>query len=247
MLENEEGKMVYSMAVSPLTGTRYCWGIGGTNFCKNMEYIGCTLSRFDAHQGLYNGKIIDCTMNFFALTGNGTMVIENTNWYSAGTHSADNYLLYLRGDYGSTWAGDIFVKNCTATVGDADFNLIYHSYNNFDFGYTCHFPNVYLDNLVFKGLKEGQKINFIPRKNSVDKEPNLHKDTILNIHPQDGTAVDGVLWSDESSFKNLNKVVPPKRISIKNNIAGHVYSIPDAPFFEETDFSECEEGSLIFE
>ena len=33
------------------------WGIGGTNFCKNLEYIGSTLSRFDAHAGLYNGKI----------------------------------------------------------------------------------------------------------------------------------------------------------------------------------------------
>ncbi|MBR2432548.1 MAG: hypothetical protein IKB23_06485, partial [Clostridia bacterium] len=35
---------------------RLCWGLGGTNYCKNMEYINSTVTRFDAHAGLYNGK-----------------------------------------------------------------------------------------------------------------------------------------------------------------------------------------------
>ena len=48
---------------------KMCWGIGGTNYCKNMEYIGSTLSRLDAHAGLYNGRIIDSTVNYISLTG----------------------------------------------------------------------------------------------------------------------------------------------------------------------------------
>ena len=48
-----------SMGTSDITGKKMHWGCGGTNYCKNMEFIGSTLSRFDAHQGLYNGKIIE--------------------------------------------------------------------------------------------------------------------------------------------------------------------------------------------
>ena len=59
-LIDEDGNEVFSMSHSPLTKWPRCWGIGGTNFCKNMEYEKCRLSRFDAHQGLYNGKIV-CT------------------------------------------------------------------------------------------------------------------------------------------------------------------------------------------
>ena len=58
------------------------WGVGETDFCKNVEYNGCTLSRFDAHQGLYNGKIINSELNIIALTGMGEMIIENSTQYS---------------------------------------------------------------------------------------------------------------------------------------------------------------------
>ena len=83
-IKDEEGKTVFSMAISPVSKTLYYWGIGGTNFCKNMEYINCTLSRFDAHQGLYNGKIIGCTMNFMELTGKGELLVGERSICAGG-------------------------------------------------------------------------------------------------------------------------------------------------------------------
>ena len=48
------------------------WGIAGSSYCKNMTYDGCMLSRFDAHAGIYNGKIINSTINAVEIIGGGT-------------------------------------------------------------------------------------------------------------------------------------------------------------------------------
>ena len=125
---------------------RNCWGVGGTNFCKNMNYIKSRLSRFDAHCGLYNGKVIDCDLTFFAITGNGTFEVRNTRWFSAGEGSTDNSLIYMRGDYGSTWEGDVILDNVTAYASPGAFYMFMHAYNNWDYGYKCWIPNIEVNN-----------------------------------------------------------------------------------------------------
>ena len=156
-MKDEEGNEVYSMSISPLTGTRYCWGIGGTNFCKNMEYIGCTLSRFDAHQGLLNGKIIDTRINFIALTGKGKMIIENVDWESVDMGVTNNTFVYLRGDYGSTWEGDIIARDVRVSAADPEhFSLMNHSYSNFVYGYICTVPNLDYDGITINGFEKGK-------------------------------------------------------------------------------------------
>lgn len=132
-----------------------CWGIGGTNYCKNMEYISSQLSRFDAHQGLYNGKVIDSKVNYLALTGYGDMIIEGTTWYQP---AATNTMLSLRGDYGYLWNGTISVKDTKAYVFDinekvSSFNIVGHNFTNFYFGYPTSFPSVSIDNLDVYSLK----------------------------------------------------------------------------------------------
>jgi hypothetical protein len=117
------------------------WGIGGTNFCKNMEYIDCLLSRFDAHCGLYHGKIENSTINGLEVVGHGTLTLENSRLfgrYGGKTAGAGNSLIYLRGDYASTWDGEIKLKDFTAyerITEDAGAFVFYHSYNNWNFGY----------------------------------------------------------------------------------------------------------------
>jgi len=121
------------------------WGLGGTNWCKNMEYLNSKISRFDAHQGLYDGKIINTEINDMELTGVGTLEIENVKWYSYGSSTP---LLFLRSDYGYTWEGDITLKNVEAYI-HRNQNLVIsnHSYVNWYFGYTSALPNVSIDNL----------------------------------------------------------------------------------------------------
>lgn len=86
---------------------RSIWGIMGTNFCKNLVLDGCEFSRFDAHMGVTHATIRNSTLGYMGvkLTGFGTALIENTT-----VRSRD--FISLRSDYGSTWKGEIVIRNC---------------------------------------------------------------------------------------------------------------------------------------
>jgi len=136
---------------------RLCWGVGGTNYCKNMQYLNSSLSRIDAHAGLYNGAVINCNINDLELTGYGEFIMQDTNWYP---YSASIPLLFLRSDYGYHWDGDILVKNVNAHVYDgSSLYLANHIYNNnWYFGYTPAFPNITVDNLDLYSMNTGDPL-----------------------------------------------------------------------------------------
>ncbi len=232
---DEEGNTVYSMIFSKVTGLKYYWGVGGTNNCKNMEYIGCRLSRFDAHQGLYNGKIIDCEINAMELIGKGEMLIENTTWLTAYKNAK---FLCLRPDYGATWEGTLKVKNSTLCPQPGNLYLIGHNYKNWDFGYTCYFPNIEMENVKIEGLTEGAKVYFLSEDISAGNEPNMHLEETLNVpHENEGGSAD---------MKNYNPIVPPEyvKIDIQDDIQVHMTKMP---FFENTDFSKCKLGQIVID
>lgn len=118
---------------------RTYWGIMGSNFCKNLRYERCVLSRFDAHQGVTNATIRHSTLGYMGinLIGNGTFLLENSTVY------AEN-LINLRGDYGSTWQGDLVIRNCAfvpAGGQPVSGTLIGgHNSGQHDFGYPCYMP-----------------------------------------------------------------------------------------------------------
>jgi hypothetical protein len=120
------------------------WGVIGTNFCKNLSYDGCTLSRFDAHQGVTNASIRNSTIGYMGvlLTGFGEFLIENST--VQGRH-----FIGLREDYGSTWNGNITIRNCRFVTGEGGVILDGSNDGQHDFGYACHMP----DRLVVEGLK----------------------------------------------------------------------------------------------
>jgi hypothetical protein len=123
------------------------WGIMGSNYSKNMLYDSCTFSRFDAHMGVANATIRNSTLGHMGINaiGSGVLTVENStiNGYS---------LINLRTDYGSTWQGEVFIRNCvfvpasgkpisSSLIGGA--NSSQH-----DFGYTCYMPNrITIENL----------------------------------------------------------------------------------------------------
>ena len=126
---------------------RLCWGIGGTNFCKNMEYLNSTLTRYDAHNGLYNGKIVNCNVSGLELTGVGELLIENTNWHQ---YTENIPLLYMRGDYGYHWDGEIILRNVNAYMMNREsIQISQHNHRNWYFGYTTVFPSITVDNMRF--------------------------------------------------------------------------------------------------
>lgn len=126
---------------------RRYWGILGSNYCKNLLYDNCTLSRFDAHKGVANATIRNSTLGYMGINaiGSGTLSVENTTIHGRS-------LINLRSDYGSTWQGEIFIRNCVfvpAGGRPSSAALISGSYSGqHDFGYTCYMPErITIENL----------------------------------------------------------------------------------------------------
>ena len=112
------------------------WGIAGTNYCKNLVYDGCALSRFDAHQGVLNATVINSVLGHHGikLIGSGTALIENTIVLS------DSFVA-LRSDYGSTWNGNLIIRNCKFyPTGVASHIIDAENSEDHNFGYTCYLP-----------------------------------------------------------------------------------------------------------
>jgi len=130
----------------------------GTNFCKNLTLDGCKLSRFDAHMGVTNATIRNSTLGYMGikLTGFGVFTVENTT-----VKAAD--FITLRSDYGSTWDGEILIRNCRfePTRRGLSISVIDGSNDGqHDFGYTTHLPSrVVIDGLVINDSKLGKAYN----------------------------------------------------------------------------------------
>jgi hypothetical protein len=123
------------------------WGILGSNYCKNLVYDSCTLSRFDAHMGVANATIRNSTLGHQGINaiGSGTFIVENSTIYGRN-------LINLRSDYGSTWQGEFYIRNCIfipAGGKKTSASLIGGSYSGqHDFGYTCYMPErITIENL----------------------------------------------------------------------------------------------------
>jgi hypothetical protein len=126
---------------------RKYWGIIGSNYCKNLLYDSCTLSRFDAHMGVANATIRNSTLGHMGINaiGTGTFLVENSTIRGRS-------LINLRRDYGSTWQGEFIIRNCIfvpAGGQQTSASLINGSYSGqHDFGYTCYMPErITIENL----------------------------------------------------------------------------------------------------
>ena len=184
-----------------------CWGIMGSNYCKNLTYDGCKLTRIDAHCGTLNATIKDSHVAVVAMIGGGLLTIENSTIYD--TFEA---VVNLRNDYGSTWNGDLIMKDVTYKVlnnnniKNGTANIIVAYWYNHDFGYKTYLPqNIVIDNFVVDSAVEVTTVKVI-------SGPASSIDDLNN--PTYGMA------------ENLNPMEPTKSITIKNNKAGYTYIHP---------------------
>ncbi len=116
------------------------WGVIASNFCKNILLEDCILSRMDTHMGVSGGYTIRrCMLGHMGLNaiGRETLTVEDATLYG-------NVLVNLRSDYGSTWDGDLVIRNCRwiPACGDACQPHILGVWNDgqHDFGYPCSMP-----------------------------------------------------------------------------------------------------------
>lgn len=187
---------------------RTYWGIFGSNYCKNLLYDKCTLSRFDAHMGVANATIRNSTLGHMGINaiGSGTLTVE---------HSTINgrTLINLRSDYGSTWQGEFFIRNCVFVPEGgkpASAALIGGSYSGeHDFGYTCYMPErITIENL---------------RINDADHPEDYRGPAIFsNFNPQ----------MTDDSYREKFPYVKTREVILKNvtTASGKSIRISDNPF-----------------
>ena len=129
-----------------------CWGVMGSNYTKNMDYLDCVLTRYDAHAGVLNGKVIGGKLAILRLIGGGTFIIEGIELYN-NYRTASPF--QLREDYGATFFGTITIKDTVIKDGQYSATGNYGAFAAlfdapvapWDNGYVNHFPNIILDNV----------------------------------------------------------------------------------------------------
>lgn len=175
-------KFINCNQTNDITDNGY-WGIAGTNYCKNLVYDGCALSRFDAHQGVLNATVRNSVLGHHGikLIGMGTALIENT------TVLSDSFV-DLRSDYGSTWKGEMIIRNCRFYPTGVNTHIIKaENSEDHNFGYTCYLPErVEIDGFYVHRVG----INYLFSK----------------VNPKHKT----------DSYEAEYPVIPPKEITVRN-------------------------------
>lgn len=197
----------------PSMDTFKYWGVMGSNYCKNITYDGCELSRFDAHCGVYNGKIINSKVTTIEIIGGGDMIIENSTLVSIWKTS-----IMLRGDYGSTWNGNLVIRNCTVeNLGTPIEKLVAAGWVNHYFGYPCKIPNVTIENLKFAKPVEEIPVISIGIRQDEYKNENISAPVFSN------------------GEENKNPYYAPEFIKVIGNEGGTVFTVCDTGMFDNTE------------
>lgn len=152
----DEREIYTKYGPSTVANLSLCWGVAGTNFCKNMEYINSELTRYDAHCGVVNGKVIGGKISVVRLIGGGTFTIEGVEFYTRSGAS-----IQLREDYGASFNGTVIVKDThfnyswESQYGNCEFTQVLFQATTapWDNNYETHFPNVIIDNISVKTTK----------------------------------------------------------------------------------------------
>ena len=205
-------------------GSEY-WGLGGTNFCKNMIYKDTTATRFDAHSGLYRGQIINCLIGMVNLIGGGEFLLENST-------VCDSEFISLREDYGATWDGTIIIKDSILKNTRLEGRICSMLWTNHDFGYVCHFPEFIIDNVAHTNSKQ---FDLVVTEDSDD--PN--QDTIsswgdyIHIAGEKRDSYEKEELTGVTNTTNVNPLHPPKYLIVKN-CPGILFRAPRKQFFSST-------------
>ena len=200
------------------------WGVAGTNFCKNLVYDSCRFTRYDAHRGVVNGAVKNCEISSIRLIGGGDMLIENCKIYQNSQST-----LQLREDYGCTFRGTVTVKDSEfVDVCGLHSAFMVAQSSNWNYGYTTYFPNLIIDN-----VKVREDIKELPLLLEFEMETDKYGYFYRSVRDEN-IAVAGAICCDGKV--NVNPYIPPEFIKVINNKKnGYVITVPDVPFFKNTE------------
>lgn len=213
------------------------WGIVGSNYTKDITYENCTLNRIDAHAGVHNLNINNCIIGSKGITvvGSGKLNISNV------TSLCNNSFISLREDYGSTWDGEINIKDSTYITGSSSqlihFKVSYNEDNSVcNYGYDLYLPNINIDNLTIdnKNNKHDFYIFFNDKNHTGKDDGNisdvykLPKNVVIknyNTTPEKNIYLFYQKFYNNLDELGINLSVPladKKEVEIKNNSGENV-------------------------
>ena len=206
---NEDGSLVYGK-----------WGVMASGQAKNITYDSCVLSRFDAHEGVWNVKIKNTTIKDIRVVGGGILEIEDCHIYK-------NLVISFREDFGAFWLGDVVIKDVTVHSNTA-VTLMGGLWYNHDFGYKTAAPK----SITVDGLKIEGNTNKVLLFSSAFVA-GLNRSVQNEFTSTDGTT------GEVTTKPNVNKTLPIEYITVKNNMDGLEFVYPEKTgFFENTVITE---------
>lgn len=127
------------------------WGVVASNFMKNILVEKSVLSRVDVHMGISGSYIIrDSTIGHAGINaiGRGQLIVENSTLHCGN-------LVSFRSDYGSTWEGDVLIRNCLWIPPNKNPTMFgMQNDETHDFGYPCFMPKtILIENLTVDDSK----------------------------------------------------------------------------------------------
>ena len=173
------------------------WGCYTMNECKNVTFDGCVFSRVDAHRNITNYMIKNCVLGHQGIQaiGHGKLLVENTTVFCSR-------FISFRGDYGSTWDGDVEIRDCIWYPDYTDQNspavLDLHNSGDHDYGYVCSLPSeVSIRNFI---VMDGNTVKEEYRGPCV-----FGGDTNTKLRNYDGTEAGGFphIFTEKLYLKNL--------------------------------------------
>lgn len=257
-----------STAVPNVSGNP-CWGVMGSNGAKNVVFDNTKLVRFDAHEGMVNGKIINGSeVSMLRITGGGELLIQDSTVYYASSSA----VILLREDYGATFKGTITLKDITIVKikaddpGDPPIALFRANTANHIFGNKCYFPNVIIDNVKFvdksgkpcltelylasdSGKVENGAFQIPDGSYDENKKVTAFYYRGVNdpiVHLADGIYYYNIKDASGNIIKtieipNVNPYNPPEFIKVINNSEnGYTVYVKDYSFWNNTTFENVE-------
>jgi hypothetical protein len=177
----------------------------------------------------------------FELIGKGVFTVKNVKWFSYNANASS--VLALRGDYGSTWDGEIVIDGLDIYASSPEVTLIPFGFANWYFGYSCHIPNVAIkgirvfDKKTREPMSPGYPVHIYSK--SIATEPYMHRAETKCTYPRsiqysEELGKKAFLPVPERGFVNDNPIVPPQYVKLIDNDGGYLYALPksdDPDFF----------------
>ena len=114
------------------------WSSMGTNEITNLVVENCNMRRIDVHYNAQNVRIFRSDLQAISVVGGGELEVKTTSIRDEKTNS----FIGFRGDYGSTWDGNITIDDCKLIVQGLETNrvsLLVFWPPTADFGYPIVF------------------------------------------------------------------------------------------------------------